>query len=471
MSPARDEARQPPARTDQIVYTPPYPARPLQPASAFKLLRTARKNLIAIWPDNTFELESFSYTIFKRRVHIVSSPDAVKQVFVDGGAKYERKTSQQRHALAPLIGDGLFISDGETWRQRRKVVAPVTHISRLPELAPAIAAGAAELRAAWLARAGQETDVLSDMAELTAGIICAAIFGRQLARPATRRLVKAFSVYQALIGQIDLVSFLGLPDLVPRFHGLRSRLAARRIHRVLDALVTDILDDKGTTEASLIRSMRDAAEAGDAPAMDRRAFRDEAAVLFMAGHETTANTLAWAWFLLSQDPASERRLHAEVDHVLGDAPAGFADYEKLPFTRAVIEETLRLYPPVPLQGRVATGDGMIGGKVVKSGDLVILNAWLMHRHRKLWPDPDVFSPDRFLPGGSGIPSRYAYVPFSIGPRICTGAAFGLLEAVLCLATLARRVRLGLRPGHVVEPSCRLSLRPGDVLPMLIQPRG
>ena len=452
------------------MYTPPYPARPVNPASPFKLLRMARKNLIAIWPDMTFELESFSYKVLRRRVHVVTTPDAVRQVFVDGGTTYERKSLQQRHALAPLIGDGLFISDGETWRARRRVVAPVTHISRLAEMTPAITAGAADLREEWRAKAGQEIDVLVDMAELTAGIICASIFGRQLARGATQRLVKAFGVYQALIGQIDILSFLGLPDLLPRFQGFRIRLAARKIHRVLEGLIDDILNKKGAPEASLMRSMTEAANAGDAPTMDRQAFRNEAAVLFMAGHETTANTLAWAWFLISQDAETERRLHEEVDAVLGEAPAVYADYEKLPFTRAVIEETLRLYPPVPLQGRVASGDGMIGGTTVKTGDLILLNAWLMHRHRKLWTDPDVFSADRFLPGGSGIPSRYAYVPFSIGPRVCTGAAFGLLEAVLCLATLARKVRLRLRPGWVVEPSCRLSLRPGEFLPMQIEAR-
>ena len=204
--------------------------------------------------------------------------------------------------------------------------------------------------------------------------------------------------------------------------------------------------------------------------MARRAFRNEAAVLFMAGHETTANTLAWAWFLLSQDPETERRLHAEVDGALGDAAAGFEDLPRLPFTRAIVEETLRLYPPVPLQTRQAAGEMTVEGRRIRRGDMVILNAWLLHRHTTLWADPDAFVPDRFMPGGSGIPSRYAYVPFSIGPRVCTGAAFGLTEAVLCLATLARHVRLRLRPGWTVEPICRLSLRPGETLPMRLEQR-
>ena len=452
------------------MYTPPYPARPLKPASAIGLLWTARKNLIALWPDFTFEINSFSYNVLRRRIHIITTPDAVKQVFVDGGAAYERKTSQQRLALEPLIGDGLFISDGETWRGRRRVVAQATHISKLPALTPAITAGAAALRAEWEGRAGEEIDALASMAELTAGIICAAIFGRQLRRDAARRLVSAFGVYQSLIGQTDILSFLGLSPSMPRFLGLRTYLAAKRIHGVLGELIDDVLVGQGKPEASVLRSMWEAVEAGEAPAMDRVALRNEAAVLFMAGHETTANTLAWAWFILSQDEDSERRLHAEVDAALGDEPAVHADFDKLPFTRAIIEETLRLYPPVPLQGRTVMQDGFIGAKPIKKGDLVVLNAWIMHRHRKLWDDPDAFKPDRFLPPNGGPPARYTYVPFSIGPRICTGAAFGLLEATLCLATLARRFRLRLRPGWVVEPGCRLSLRPGERLPMTIERR-
>lgn len=453
------------------LYVPPYPPRPKTEASALAMLWKAPRNLVAGWPDFCFEMHSFSFKLLRKSIHILSTPDAVKQIFVDGGLPYEKKSHEQQGALAPLIGDGLFISDGPTWQNRRRVVAPATHISKLPELTPAITAGAAAQRADWLARDGEEVDALATMAELTAGIICAAIFGQNLARASTAELVAAFGVYQHLIRYIDVFSMMGFPSIARRIQGPRVVSAARRIHVIIDGLVAAAMKADAVDECSLVRSMREAAESGEAPAMDKTAFRNEAAVLFMAGHETTANTLAWAWFLLSQDPDTEARLHAEVDAVLGeDEPAGFEHYKRLPFARAIIEETLRLYPPVPMQARQVTADGPLGGKVVKAGDLVVLNAWIMHRHRKLWPNPDAFLPSRFLPGGGAPPSRYAYVPFSIGPRICTGAAFGLLEATLCLATLARRVRLRLRPGWVVEPTCRLSLRPGRRLPMTVERR-
>ncbi len=433
-------------------------------------MMTAGKNLIALWPDFTFELSSFSFRILMRRIHVLSTPDTVRQIFVDEGMRYLTKTPQQRQALETLIGDGLFLSDGETWRIRRRIVAPTTHISRLADLAPAVTAGAEALRTEWIEKDGQEVDALAAMAELTAGIIGRAIFGRQLSRASTQELIAAFGVYQSLIGQTDILSMLNLPSFLPRFKAPRAVRAARRIQLILDRLIDDAVAPENTDDSSLIASMTQAVAEGDVPPIGREALRNEAAVLFMAGHETTANTLAWAWFILSQDDESERRLHAEVDAVLGDAPAGFEDYDKLPFTRAVIEETMRLYPPIPLQARLATEDGTIGAKAVRKGDLVLLNAWLLHRHRKLWPDPDAFLPARFLPGGGAPPSRYAYVPFSIGPRVCTGAAFGLMEATLCLATLARRLRLRLRKDWVVMPSARLSLRPGERLPMQIERR-
>lgn len=435
------------------------------------LLRLARRNLIAIWPEATFSLPIFAHRVFRRSIVVVNSPEAVKQIFVDGAALCESKSAQQRSALEPLIGDGLFISHGETWRQRRKVVAPVTHISRLPELTVNITAGAQAKIGAWRTLPdGCEIDALAEMAHLTAGIICSTIFGLKLGEAASGTIISAFGLYQKLIGQLDVLSLLGAPDFMPRFQGFRIRAAARRIHHAIDTLIAVILNDDTAPETSLLRSMSQANLGESNAPMDRRAFRNEAAVLFMAGHETTANTLAWAWFLISQDPETERRLHTEVDGVLGDAAARFEDVPRLPFTRAIIEETLRLYPPVPLQTRQAAGEMTVEGCRIRRGDLIVLNAWLLHRHTKLWPDPDAFVPDRFMPGGSGIPSRYAYVPFSIGPRVCTGAAFGLTEAVLCLATLARHVRLRLKPGWTVEPVCRLSLRPGERLPMLIEHR-
>ena len=452
-------------------YIPPFPPRPKADLSPLSLLRVAHGNLLEIWPEKAFDWEFFGGRMLLQHVFIANSPDTVQAVFVDRAANYERKSPQQRHALKPLIGDGLFISDGPVWRERRRVVAPVTHVSRMAALAPVMSEAAAARRAQWQALPpGATIDALSEMAHLTAEIICRTIFGRHLASGAARAVIDAFSAYQSAVGQMDIMSLLGLPDILPRFQGRRVRNAASRIQSVLDGLIADILSAADAGEPSLIQAMAQTVSTTTGQPMTRGAFRNEAAVLFMAGHETTANTLAWAWFLLSQAPWAEAAVQAEAD-ALGGRAATFDDLPQLRYTRAVIEETLRLYPPVPLQARQAAAADRIRRRDVPAGSLVILVPWLLHRHKRLWERPDAFEPERWLPGGSGAPSRYAYVPFSIGPRVCTGAAFGLTEAVLCLATLAAGFRLRLAPGTDVQPVCRLSLRPGETLPMVLERRG
>jgi len=190
----------------------------------------------------------------------------------------------------------------------------------------------------------------------------------------------------------------------------------------------------------------------------------------MAGHETTANSLAWTWYLISQAPDVEERLHNELDRVLGGRLPTLADVPRLIYTRAVFEEAIRLYPPVPLLGRQALHAEEIRGRRIRAGSLVLVVPWLLHRHRQLWDRPDHFVPERFLPENSLSRPKHAYIPFSTGPRICAGAAFGLTEAILCLAVLAQRVKLRLASGALVEPVCRLTLRPGDALPMLVEAR-
>jgi cytochrome P450 len=453
-----------------VPFVPPYPKRHARMPRLPELLRLLRRSFLDIWTEAAFERDMLRARVLLRDVVICNSPATVQEAFVEHAADYERKSPQMRHALKPLLGDGLFISDGPLWRERRKVVAPVTHVSRLAELTPPITEAAAERAALWRKQdPAQPIDMLAEMGHLTAEIICRTIFGPRLGGEAAASVVQAFAEYQRVVGQTDVLSLLGVPDWVPRWQPPSVRRASRRIAAVLDGLIDRVLSPEGKGEASLIRAMAEGVNPATGKAMDREAFRNEAAVLFMAGHETTANTLAWVWYLLSQSPHAARRVQAEAD-ALG-RPATFADLPRLAYTRAVVEETLRLYPPVPLLAREAARDGELGGKKVRKGSLVIAVPWLLHRHRKLWRQPDAFIPERFLPGGeSASKPRYTWIPFAIGPRVCTGAAFGLTEAVLCLATLAADLAPRLAAGAVVHPVCRLTLRPGETLPMHLDRR-
>jgi cytochrome P450 len=191
--------------------------------------------------------------------------------------------------------------------------------------------------------------------------------------------------------------------------------------------------------------------------------------MFMAGHETTANALAWTWYLLDFDPAARLRLQEELDRVLGGRLPRLEDIDNLPYTRAVFEEAMRLYPPVPLLSRQARGADEIRGRKVKPGSIILVLPWLLHRHQDYWENPNAFRPERFLPD-QPRPNKFCYLPFSVGRRVCLGKRFGLAEGILCLATLAQHFSPALLPQHKVEIECRLTLRPKGGLPMLLNPR-
>ena len=452
-------------------FVPPYPDRPTRPLSTFATLRLARRNFLAIWEDRCFEWEVFSSRMLSRSLLVCNSPDTVASAFVEHHESFQRKSPQMRHGLAPLLGDGLFISDGDIWRRRRQIVAPIVHVSHLPLFAPLMVQAAGETAERWASSArGEPINALTEMAALTAEIICRTVFGRQLGAEHAAEIIAAFSEYQRLIDQLDLAYFFGLPDWLPRFHSPAIHRAAKRIHKVLDEVIRDCRERLSSGEASMIRLLLEARDTETGEPLDAAALRNEAAVIFMAGHETTANSLAWAWYLLSQAPEVEERLHAELAQVLDRRPPTLDDVSELIFTRAIFEETIRLYPPVPLLARQALRNETIRGRPVRAGSLVMVVPWLLHRHRRFWGKPDHYIPERFLPENAQFRVRHAYVPFSVGPRICAGAAFGLTEAILCIATLAQRVRLRLAPGAVATPICRLTLRPGDDLRMLVERR-
>jgi cytochrome P450 len=395
--------------------------------------------------------------VLAQPILVCNSPATVQAAFIDEAAALERKSPQMRHALEPLLGDGLFISDGLVWRERRRAVAPVTHASRLAELAPAMSEAAAERAAAWAALPpGAPVDMLAQMAELAAEVVCRTLFGRRLGAAAAREVVAAFRPLpggRAADRPALAVRLAGL-GAAPAPLALAGRGAAhpRGGGSLIDAVMAGQRDD-----ASVVGAM---AAAG----LDAAACRNEAVTLFMAGHETSANAMAWAWFLLSQAPDAAARLRAEAVAALDGRPASWEDLPRLPFARAVVEETLRLYPPVPLLARSVAAPLEIGGHSVPRGALVLAVPWLLHRNPRLWDKPDHFVPGRFL---SGRPQRHAFIPFSVGPRVCTGAQFALVETVICLSTLAQRFAPRLAPGARVMPVCRLTLRPGEALPMLL----
>ncbi len=451
-------------------YTPPTPRRPKRPMSPLVALFKARKNLLGIWHEGAFEKFIMQTRLPGRAVVIVNGVDAIKRVFLDNHDNYDPKSPQMRKALEPLLGDGLFVSDGEVWRRRRAMVAPAIAAAQLPNYAPLMVACAEEAAARWDSLGdGAGVDALQEMAVLTARIIGRTVFGDGVSDEEAARVVRGFSDYQAVVEQTDLLAMLGGPRwLHSGAPGPRAKTAADEVQGMVDMILAranaSVSDMR--LAASLLAS---AQEVEDDPAA---AVRNEAIVLFMAGHETTANALAWTWSLLAMAPDVEGRMHEELAAVLGGRTPTLGDFNRLPYTRAVFEEALRLYPPVPILSREARGADTLRGKPIKGGDIIIIAPWLVHRHKAYWTDPDAFAPERFLPGAAEKPPKFAYIPFSGGARVCLGARFGLVEAVLCLATLAQRFRLRPPPGARFAPEidCRLTLRPKGGLPMTLERR-
>ena len=452
-------------------FIPPYPPRLKGTPTTLQRLWRLRDDMLGLWEESAFEYDFVSTKILSRRIFLCNSPESVQFAFSTKNTSFEQKSPEMRRVLEPLLGDGLFISGGETWRTRRRIVAPVIHISRLAQFAPMMVEAAVEARDRWAALPPPgNLDALSEMAQLTAEIICRTIFGRELGHHHAREIVEAFTDYQRVAFRLDFAMLLGLPDWLPRWPQPALRRSVKRMFGVIEGIV-DAHRRAGAAQGdSAIGLLLRARDEDTGQPLDADALRNEAVVLFMAGHETTANTLAWTWFMLSQTPDVEARLHAELDAVLGGRLPTLADVPRLVYARAIIDEVLRLYPPVPFLSREAGKDEEFQGQAIPKGSVIVVAPWLLHRHKKLWEQPDHFIPERFLPGGAGAPSKFAYVPFSIGPRICAGMAFGQTESILCLAILAQSFRLRLKPGTNVQPICRMTLRPGDALPMTAEPR-
>jgi cytochrome P450 len=374
---------------------------------------------------------------------------------------FERKSPQMRRALEFLLGDGLFISDGETWKKRRPLVADIVHKTRVPEFGRPMQDVSAEFVTRWEHFSpDQHVNVLTQMAELTAEIIARAVFGNNLGSQAAYEVIDGFTRYQNLIDSFNLGYFMGADDGLPILRGPRLRASVRKVNTVIDKVIEDHLAGRGDQSSMielLIRRQARNPELG----LDQTALRHEAATIFMAGHETTAATLTWVWYLLSHAPWIEEELIQEIETVTGGAMPSINDVPRLEWCRAVIEETLRLYPPVPILARQAKEADEIEGRQIKPASLALVVPWLLHRAEDLWDAPHHFKPERFL--GDKRPIPYSYIPFAIGPRICAGLNFGLSESILCLAILIQRFKIRVVDNYKVEPICRLTLRPKDGL--------
>ncbi|HEX2660137.1 MAG TPA: cytochrome P450 [Polyangia bacterium] len=403
----------------------------------------------------------------RRRVFLVSDPAGVKHVLQDNADNYGRNTRSVR-ALRETLGSGLLTITGPAWWRNRRLTQPAFHKQRLAGFASTMAAGGAEL-VARLRRAEAPADLVPEMSRAALQILGRCLFERDLADEAD---VVGRALNVVLHQTIDRLSRLfALPRWVPTPENLRFRAA----RRALDSVVLSLIAERrraGSDRGDLLSMLLAARDEDSGEGLSDQQIRDEMMTLLLAGHETTALSLSWTVHLLARHPDVRDALEAEVDAVLGDRLATVDDLGRLTYTRAVLEESMRLYPPAWIITRSAEGDDQIGGYDIPAGSIVVVSPYVTHHDPTLWPDPETFDPRRFLPGSTTrdrLP-RYAYFPFGGGPHLCIGAGFAMMEATILIAAIVQSLRVESAPGHSVSPEALVTLRPRTGLWMTVQAR-
>ncbi|MEV7008608.1 cytochrome P450 [Streptosporangium sp. NPDC051022] len=400
-----------------------------------------------------------------KTLYFFNHPDHAKHVLADNSGNYHKGIGlvQARRAL----GDGLLTSEGELWRKQRRMIQPVFQHRRIAQQAGAVAEEAAGLVARLRAYQGRgPVDVLQEMTSLTLGVLGRTLLDADLG--AFGSVAHSFEAVQDQ-AMFEMVTLGAVPMWLPLPKQLRFRRARRELQRVVDLLVAQ-RTARGAEEGDdvLSRLIVSTGQESD-PRVGRQRMRDELITLMLAGHETTASTLGWTFHLIDDRPEVWERLHAEAVEALGDRSPVYEDLHRLRYTTMVVEEAMRLYPPVWILTRQAQADDEVGGYHVPAGADVLICPYTLHRHPGLWKDPERFDPERFDPGGSSSRPRYAYIPFGAGPRFCVGNSLGMMEAVFVIAMIARDLRLVKVPGHEVVPEPMLSLRMRGGLPMTVHP--
>jgi len=396
---------------------------------------------------------------------LLAHPDHIRHVLHDNHRNYD-KHNVDYAMLRRLLGNGLLTSDGAFWHRQRRLMAPMFHRQRVAGFCSLMVDRTLEMLARWdaLAQSGEPFDAAAEMARLTLAIVAKALFSADVSDDA-EAIGTALTEVNRQLGEFSLLDMVWM---IPTPRKRRFRAAVR----ALDQVVGKIIDQRRRAahrNEDLLSMLLDAVDEETSEGMTPRQVRDEVLTLLLAGHETTANALAWTWYLLSQNPEAENKLHREIAGVLGERAPNALDLPQLPYTRMAIEESMRLYPPAWAISRNAIGEDEIGGYRVPRRTNMIICSFITHRHPAFWEEPERFDPERFSPERSEGRPNFAYLPFGGGPRVCIGNGFAMTEAQLVVATVAQRYRLRLAPGHPVELHPLITLRPRHGMRMTLHP--
>lgn len=448
-----------------LLYRPPAPV-PTTPVRALaRAIFSPKRDMLSLMPRQAFQEMIMPVGWTRRKIVLVNDPQIIKRIMTAEAGLYP-KNDLMVGALEPLVGQSVFVSSGKDWQRQRRIIDPAFAHMRVTHAFDAMQAG---INAYWeqldtYVATGESFSLEKAMSHLTADIICRTIFSQSLNSGASREVFDCFAEFQNSVANIQVMRlWLGRP-----WASIKQPRATRKVAGRVRRLLGDILDERLAAPAGRYSDIAGdivlSRDTEDGSRFDREELIDHLGVFFLAGHETTAGALAWCLFILSQQPDLMDRLREEVGP---DGEMSIEAVKKFSLTRSVFRETLRLYPPLAFIPRVAVAPANIGGVDLPRGAMVMISPWVLHRHENLWPAADRFDPERFLTPNH---QEGAYLPFGLGPRVCVGAAFALIEAVLILARFVARYDVEATDPARVQPAARLTTRSLDDITVRIRRR-
>jgi cytochrome P450 len=447
------------------MYEPP---RPTTLAAIVSLLRVVARgdgDLLSLMPAKAYRVDAGWLGYSRRSILIVNAPSMLRDVLTDPLDIFP-KNDLMVGALEPLVGNSIFVSSGEVWRRQRRMIEPSFSHMRLNKAFQSMSAAVDDyaLRLDELAASGGRFPLDLAMSHLTADIICRTVFSTSLRSQTAVDVFEAFTVFERTCAQVELRRLIFDPPFarIPQHESVLA--ACERIRRHLGELVDTHLDPARVGAAAggwddIAAEIIAARDLDSGAGFDRKELLDQLGVMFLAGHETTASALTWAFLISSLQPWVVERIRREVQEIAGDGPLQLEQVRRMSFVRNVFRESLRLYPPIPFIPRVAAEAATIGRFKVKKGAMLMIAPWTIHRHRDYWRHPHAFDPDRFSAEREAELVPGTYLPFGLGPRTCVGAGFATLEATLILARLVCRYDLRVLDAEKVRPVAKLTIRP------------
>ncbi len=438
---------------------PPKPEARPDKVSLWRYLRLFRQDLLSAQPQRLYRAWMAEFRTPFFRSYLINQPDLIRTVLKESPDTFP-KSNRISEGLRPLLGRSVFLTNGEIWKRQRRIIDPAFEGGRLKDAFPAMLDAAQACADRLSGRVGQEVECEEITSHVAADVIFRTLFSVPIEHEVAAQVFDKFRIYQREQPLLNLAAFVPVPSWMPRFHSRKTRQTARAIR----GLISRLTDERakaianGSAPDDLATKIMTTTDPETGDRFDAQEMVDQVAIFFLAGHETSASALAWTFYLMALYPNWQDKL-AEEAQALGTPD--FSTMSQLKLSRDVFREALRLYPPVPMMVREATCPERFRDRDIPQGSQIVVSPWHLHRHERLWDRPDDFDPTRWTTENGKKCQREAYIPFSAGPRVCTGAGFAMVEGPLILSMLLRRYRFETLQGETPVPVAHLTVRSRD----------